>query len=638
MIELLQSLLQQLQAFHFLRPIWLFGLIALPLFWWAQRSKFTVDSDWANTISPELLKHLLPTASMNKGPNGGRQNSSRNKNPKRLLLPLIVLCLLALSGPTWEQKPTPVVQINDDLVIVIDLSLSMLATDLAPKRLTRAKQKLQDMLALRTEGTTALIAFSGDSHVVTPLTDDTNTLLANLPALDPFMMPVIGSRPDIAVEQALELLQQGKASKGRIVMLTDGIESHQGEKIQQLISDSPISVSLSILAVGTAAGGPIDMPERGYLKDKGAVVIPKMDFNFLASVAGKNGGTAVEMSLDDRDINALDISGEGLLNDISDSTESQIDKRFDSWVDSGIWLLFLIVPVVLIAHRQGAFLLVLFVVFVPQESYAVEWVDLWQTKDQQAQKLMTAGEIAKAAEVFDSDEHKAHAQYRNKQYQESAANYSKQTNANGQFNQGNALAQQQDFEGAIEAYERALELEPELEDAAFNKALVEEFLAQQQEQQQESENSDSESDKEQDQSQDEQSGEQSDDKSGKKSDKQSDSQDGEQSQDSQNKPDEDSQSDSEQQSEQQQSEGQEEQSQAEQEDGNEDPEGEAENETGSAAANLQEVDDLTEEERQSFEQWMRRVPDDPSGLLRRKFEQQSRERNRTRREEGEPLW
>ena len=97
------EIIQLLQQFHFLRPICLLGLIALPLFWWAQRSKFKVDSDWANTISPELLKHLLPTASMTKGPNDGSRSNSRNKNrnPKRLLLPLIALCLLALSGPTW---------------------------------------------------------------------------------------------------------------------------------------------------------------------------------------------------------------------------------------------------------------------------------------------------------------------------------------------------------------------------------------------------------------------------------------------------------------------------------------------------------------------------------------------------------
>ena len=79
--------------------------------------------------------------------------------------------------------------------MVLDLSYSMNSEDLAPSRLARARQKMLDLLVQRKEGQTGLIAYAGDAHIVTPLTDDTPTIANLLPALAPDMMPVPGSDP-----------------------------------------------------------------------------------------------------------------------------------------------------------------------------------------------------------------------------------------------------------------------------------------------------------------------------------------------------------------------------------------------------------------------------------------------------------
>jgi Ca-activated chloride channel homolog len=81
-------------------------------------------------------------------------------------------CGVGLAGPSWERLPQPVEQRTDALVIVLDLSLSMFAEDVAPSRVVRARQKIADILRQRDEGLTALVAYAGDAHAVVPLTDD----------------------------------------------------------------------------------------------------------------------------------------------------------------------------------------------------------------------------------------------------------------------------------------------------------------------------------------------------------------------------------------------------------------------------------------------------------------------------------
>ena len=555
------SFFDNFSQFHFLRPEWLWTLLLLPLLWRAMHKQIQAGSDWSTAIDPKLLKYLMPKKEIN----------TKHSSFYGLII-LIALSIISISGPSWQEKPQPVLKLSDNMVVILDLSLSMLATDIKPNRLTKAKQKLQDLLSLRKEGNTALIAFSGDSHVVTPLTDDTNTIAANLPALDPFIMPVIGSRPDKAIAQAIALLKQGKARKGRIVLLTDGVEEYQTEEIGDLLSDTEIS--LYILAAGTKEGGPIDIPGRGYFKDNDKVIIPKTNLTLLNSLASDNRGKMHVMTLDDEDLQRFDISGEQTLKRAeAENSEQLVDKRFDAWEDMGFLLLLFIIPIALYAHRQNALILIAVCLIFPSEkSYALSWDDLWQTPDQQAQKLLDQGSFEEAAERFESSEHKANAHYQAKQFDEAEKHYTNSNQADSLYNKANSLAQQQKFEEALELYSEALSIDEDHEDSRHNKKLIEDFLKQQESS---SENQD------------------------------------QQNQDQQNQD-----------------------QQQENESDNEDEQ--------KAEATKADATQLSEEEKQSYEQWMRRVPDDPGGLLRRKFEQQSIERNRNSasqsREEGEPIW
>lgn len=130
-----------LSQFHFIRPLWMIGLIIIPFLWFFSRKASVMNNDWSKVIQPELLKHLTP-----------KQSNQSSSQPTTLICILLSLVFISLAGPSWKQKPTPVIQTGDDVVIILDLSLSMLATDVAPDRLTKAKQKLQDLLSYRKEG------------------------------------------------------------------------------------------------------------------------------------------------------------------------------------------------------------------------------------------------------------------------------------------------------------------------------------------------------------------------------------------------------------------------------------------------------------------------------------------------------
>jgi len=616
------SFFDHLSQFHFLRPLWLLGLLLLPVVYVAMRKRALSNNNWSNAIHPTLLKHLLPS------------HQQQRKRTRHFGMTLVLgFTFIAMSGPTWQEKPQEIVKLTDNMVVILDLSLSMLATDTAPNRLTRTKQKLQDLLKLRKEGSTALIAFSGDSHVVTPLTDDTKTIIANLPALDPFIMPVIGSRPDLAVKQAVQLLKQGKATNGRIVLLTDGVESHHIDRINKLLDGT--STNLLILAAGTAAGGPIKLPDKGYLKDEGNVVIPKTDFSSLASLANQNRGQMLQMTLDDQDLNLLDIEGSLTLNNQQEETDPTMERGFDAWEDMGFLMLFIVIPLVLRAHRQGVMIQVvlLFSLFlIPiEESYAFGWDDLWQTQDQQAQTLLDNGNAIEAAKRFDSLEHKANANYQAKQFEQAAAQYGKSNTTHNLYNQGNSFAQQQKFEEAITAYEQALELDPENKDAQHNKSLIEEFLKQQES----SESNDSDKQDSDQENQDQNKSDNKDQDQQNSDDQESEKQNSEEDNDQQEQNQKEDQSSEEEQKEQ---ESKQKENESEQENEAQEQQAKKDAEQDAQASALPEPEELSEEEKQSYEQWMRRVPDDPGGLLRRKFEQQSRERNRSAREAGEPIW
>jgi Ca-activated chloride channel family protein len=247
-----------------------------------------------------------------------------------------LLASLAMAGPSWEKLPQPVQRKEDALVILLDLSLSMLAEDISPSRLVRSRQKLLDLLETRKEGTTALVAYAGDAHVVSPLTDDRRTIANLLPALDPQIMPIAGSEPGIAVEQAVNLLRDAGLQRGRILLVTDGVREADLNRISWQLDGT--AYRLSVLGVGTRDGSPIPLA-GGYLKtDDGDIVIPSLQREPLRQLAAENGGNYSDLSLDGSDL--VRLAKTANLETMEDDREG--GRSVDRWQDMGFWLLVLL--------------------------------------------------------------------------------------------------------------------------------------------------------------------------------------------------------------------------------------------------------------------------------------------------------
>ena len=584
-----------MESLHFIRPLWFVALAPILVLAWFWFRRTRAGSAWQNAISSELLPVLLDV-----------QESRSGQWLRGIMLTAITLAVIGLAGPTWEKLPQNVEQKNDALVVLLDLSLSMWAEDVKPSRIVRARQKITDILRQREEGLTALVAYAGDAHAVVPLTDDVATIENLLGALDPGMMPVLGSNPSHGLEIAKGLFSNANMTEGRILMITDGID-----RISAVSKHRNRAFPISIIGIGTYEGGPIPLdsdaePPRYLMTQEGNQVIALLDERRLTEVANLSYGKYSKLSLSDTDFRVA-LSTPLPTEDAS----IEVEREFDSWFDQGHWLAAALLPLCLLGFRRGALIMLAFAVATPGFDAAAAptaasetapgtiWDKLWWRDDQRAHQALTAGEPERAAILFEDPQWRAVARYRTGDWTDALRGFNQDTTTTGTYNRANAHARLGNYQQALDLYGQVLAAAADHEDAAFNKALVERLLQQQQQQQ---------ADAQQD--------------STEKQQKQ-------QSNDSEQSPSENQQQSSDQESNESPSQSNEEQRESEQ-----DREGEDEDQQRQELVNR-------DEKQEALEQWLRRVPDEPGGLLRRKFQHETKQRLRNgdyEHRQGDKVW
>ena len=627
--------------FHLLRPEWTLLILPLAILFFFKQVKPLKAGSWQSIISPKLQQHVLFQTHV-KGT--GRYLQS-------VLWLAALLGILAMSGPSWEKQNTDVYRSQQGLVIGLDLSLSMTSQDVAPSRVQRAKYKIIDALQAQQGQNIGLIAYAGDAHVVSPLTQDNNTITALLSPLDPYIMPSQGSNLVKLAQETVNLFQQAASSPRTLLLVTDGVESRDIEQAAQLLNQA--NIQLAILAVGTEQGAPMVQPDGRFFKDsQGQVIMPPLEWSNLQQLANATGANIERLTSNDRDIS-------NLLSSFSLSTQFKKDDdekmQFDQWLDSGYWLLLPMLLLCLAAFRKGIVLSVaLLVMWQPNDSFAqVSLPDALLNGDQQGERYFTQ-DPAKAAEHFNDPKWKASSLYKAGDYQGALDIWQQFDDAQSLYNQGNALAQLQQLEPAIEAYDQALSQNPDLEDAKANKALIEQLLKNQQENpQQNQDSSDSQenasdqdgesSDSKQNQSQDgqnqdgqKQESQKQDGKDAQSSESQdagSQAQDGTSANEQNNSenPLEQAQTDAEKQREAEMEKRKQEMAKQrnEQEKSQQDQQSEAQD----LQTQPKSKEDLEQE--QAMKQWIQRIPDDPGGLLRNKFLYQYQQRQGNTEQDGE---
>ncbi|WP_251359245.1 VWA domain-containing protein [Kangiella sp. TOML190] len=474
---------------HFIRPwAWLLLLPAILLFIWQQQSS-SRQTNWANLIDEHLLAWIMPHT----------ENKSFNKLRNSLLFIFWLLAVMAISGPSWQKLPQPIYSSEQANVIVLDLSTSMDADDIKPTRLQRAKFKLTDLLDKTQEGNSALVVYAGDAFTLSPLTSDEKTIENLIGPLATDLMPIKGSQPQKGIQKAIELLNNAEQVSGNIFWITDGAEANQLATIAEDLAAT--NFQLKILAVGTEEGAPIRMAGGRFLKDRsGNIVVPKLNYAQLAQFANQHAVSLTALSSDNQDIEVLTRSYRNPL----DKDFQKEDIFADRWHDSGYWLVLLLLPIALFSFKHKnivASLLVSAVLFItPNSGVSASVADkLFLNKDQQAKKHFNSGEYDKAKQTFENSDWKAISAYREGDYATAISSYNHAETANQHYNMGNALALNEQYQEAIDAYNTALELDKNHADAKYNKKIIEDLLEQQQEQQNQNEQDQQDQEKQQEQ-------------------------------------------------------------------------------------------------------------------------------------------
>lgn len=454
-----------LEVFHFLRPLWLWGLLALPLLLaFAWRRDHAKDA-LARLVDAELLPHLLQ----------GR--AARRRWPVLWLALGWTLGVLAMAGPTWSRVAQPLYAHRAAQVVAMSMSQHMLARDVAPSRLDRARYKARDLLAANHDGLNALIAYAGEAFVVAPLTSDAGSLHDLLDALAPDTMPVDGDNAAQAIERGVALIQGAKVGGGTIVLLTDSADD---AAVAAARKARAAGIRVSVLGVGTPQGAPVPMGAEGFLRDsRGDMVMAARNDAALRTLADAGGGIYAPMRDDHGDIDALRA---GLQEEHRPMLAT--DQQSDDWQDRGPWLLLPLLPLMALSFRRGWLLMLplLLLPCLPGKAHAGAWSDLWRRPDQQAAAALRHGDAKQALQLARDPALRGAAAYRAGDYAAAADTLRGLPGSDAAYNLGNALARHGDYQGAIAAYDRALKANPGNADAQANRKAVEDWMHRQQQQ------------------------------------------------------------------------------------------------------------------------------------------------------------
>lgn len=447
---------------QWLRPLW---LLVVPLLAWL------LFKLWHRRKRAGRWQLILPVQFHAVLLGGGKGETS--KLPWIALGLAWLLVVLALLGPSWQRLEETRQRPADPLVILLELTPQMLAEDSAPNRLEQARRKILDLLEHRRDSQTALVVYAGSAHTLVPLSDDLGTTRNLLEAVDPSIMPQPGQRADLAVQKSLALLAQSGLGQGRLLLIGSSLSDAERAGILKALGRQ--GPSLLMLGIGSSEGAPVRQANGEYLKDdQGGILLPRLDSASLKAFINDTGGRYRHARVDD-----LDLRGLGLFDNPHALRSNGQTVQLDSWADQGYWLLLPLLLLAACAGRRGWLFCLPLLLALPLPSQAFELNDLWLRPDQQGERLLER-HPADAARRFEDPQWRGMALYQAGDYQAAAQAFAHGSNAAAHYNRGNALARAGELEAALDAYEQALEQQPELQPALDNQALVQQLLQQRQ--------------------------------------------------------------------------------------------------------------------------------------------------------------
>ena len=435
------------EDFHFVRPEYLWigipavFVIILGFLFYKQ----------SNSWKKNIAKHLLPYV-VQKGTSW-----------KSRLIHLSVLLMFALGfvgflGPTWDQIKTPAKKIESQFVIALDLSQSMLATDISPTRLERAKFKIHDLLDANPRAETSLLVFAGSTHTAIPFTTDYKIITDQLDGLKPRMMPIKGTGFNVLFNKIDSLFIENKA-EGKLLLITDDLADLSIEKVSTFIQRN--NVQIYIYPFATQIGTIIPLTKELSILDQEKL----NSLNAFEKVA------VLDMTLDNSDVKylALAISDDIVFDDKSEEEE-------ENWQDRGYWFIFPLSFLFLFSFRKGWSLNILIITLTlsscseqtKEKTREFEFKDLLYTQAYQAQKEFDSGNYSEAAKGFEDPVRKGVAYFKAGDYISARIAFERDSTNMGLYNLGLTYAKLGELEKSREIFEQVLKRDPSNKNASSN--------------------------------------------------------------------------------------------------------------------------------------------------------------------------
>lgn len=319
-------------SFHSPHILWLLVPLVLLFSWELARHATRAAADW-----PKIARAWAGAFAVSLG---ARHTTAENR-PRVWLWFGLALCLIALARPQWGVVEEQVFDQSREVLIAVDLSRSMLATDVKPSRLERSKLLVQSLLDGLKGERVGLVLFAGTAFLQSPLSADYEVLREFLPALNPDYLPEGGSNYKAMLEASMQAFGTSAADR-YLIILSDGESTEEDWKgvTGQLKAKG---VRVIGLGVGTAAGSFIPDGHGGFVKDeRGAVVMSRLNSSTLQELAQITGGAYADASawVDLPDLLQKTVAA-GQKGEFSEKNTARLVERFQWFLAPGLLLLLL---------------------------------------------------------------------------------------------------------------------------------------------------------------------------------------------------------------------------------------------------------------------------------------------------------
>lgn len=476
----------ELSLLHFSHPLWLWAALAVPAVWIVYFLFYRINRHYRQ-LEKFIDPHLLPYLLVNRA-------NKKNSLWKHLLLWSAVWSFLtiAVAGPRWSYREIETFSKDQSLVILLDLSESMNASDVKPSRLVRAKQKIEDLINLSRGVKIGLIAFAADPHMIAPLTDDIETIRHLLPSIDTGLVYVQGSRLSSALDMAYTMLEAEPGNNKALLVISDGgFEDASAILTAKKLAEKGIAIHA--MGVGTVEGAPLKDHKGNIIKKNGTPVLSKLEKEQFSEISKIGNGHYLEANYSDHDEDII-------LRELESRAEEQmaLGKKNTIWDERFYWMIFPVLPIILWWFRRGAFFALALFFFFPAFPLQADAGVYFKNTEQLGKEALEEGDYETAVNLFQDPYRKGVSCYKAGHFAE-AEKLFRQSNreevaSSAAYNIGNSLVQQQKLKEAITAYEDVLKQWPDHTKAKENLELVKKMLEEQKQENSDSENPDQQED------------------------------------------------------------------------------------------------------------------------------------------------